>query len=200
MVAVVSVSELHIAVVVRSCVLPSVYVPVAINASVVPSAIVAFSGVTAIDTSAAAVTVSVVVPCTPPEVAVIVAVPAATLRANPCFPAVLLMVAVPVASEVQCTVVVTSCTLLSVNVPVAMNCWLVPSAMAGIAGVTAIDTSTAGLTVRVVVPVIEPDVAVALVLPTLALAATPCALTLVIDTSAVLHDTVFVMSSVLPSV
>src|SRR5438309_5797494 len=101
MVAVVSVSELHIAVVVRSCVLPSVYVPVAINASVVPSAIVAFSGVTAIDTSAAGVTASVVVPFTAPEVAVIVVVPAALVRASPEVPAVVLPGADPVVFNVQ---------------------------------------------------------------------------------------------------
>ena len=51
--------ELHAAVLVRFCALPSLYVPVAANCCVFPAAIEAFPGVTAIDTSAADVTVSV---------------------------------------------------------------------------------------------------------------------------------------------
>jgi hypothetical protein len=42
-----------------------------------------FGGVTAIDTSSGAVTVSVVVPCTAPEVAVIVVLPKASPLAIP---------------------------------------------------------------------------------------------------------------------
>jgi hypothetical protein len=49
----------------------------------VPFAIEGFAGVTAIDTSVAAVTVRVVEPLMPPDVASILLVPAATAVANP---------------------------------------------------------------------------------------------------------------------
>ena len=68
-VATVAAEELHVAVLLRFCVVPSVYVPVAVNCCVPPLAIDGFAGVTAIDTSVAAVTVSVVLPETVPEVA-----------------------------------------------------------------------------------------------------------------------------------
>ncbi len=64
-------------------VVPSLKVPVAVNCCVVPRAIAGLAGVTAIDTRAAAVTVSVVEPETEPEVAVMVVDPAATLVARP---------------------------------------------------------------------------------------------------------------------
>ena len=59
-VAVVVLEDAHVAVVVRFCVVPSLYVPVAVNCCVPPAATDGFTGVTAIDTSVAAVTVSVV--------------------------------------------------------------------------------------------------------------------------------------------
>lgn len=65
------------------------------------------------ETSCAALTVNVVAPETDPEVAVMFAVPVPTPLANP----VLSMVAVPGVSEVQVTVAVMSCRLLSLNVP-----------------------------------------------------------------------------------
>jgi hypothetical protein len=61
--------ELHVAVLLKFCVLPSLYVPVAVNCWVLPLAIDGFTGVTAIDASVAAVTVSVVLPETLPEAA-----------------------------------------------------------------------------------------------------------------------------------
>ena len=61
----------------------SVYVPVAVNCFVAPFAIDGFAGVTAIDCSAAAVTVSTVEPVTPPSVALMVLVPIATAVAKP---------------------------------------------------------------------------------------------------------------------
>src|SRR5215510_1342307 len=54
--------------VVRSCVVASVYVPVAANCCVVPLAMLGLAGVTPIDTRVAAVTVSVVEPETAPDV------------------------------------------------------------------------------------------------------------------------------------
>ena len=67
-----------------SCVLLSVYVPVALNCSVSPFAIDGLTGVTAIDTSVAAVTVSVSSGLvTPLSAAVICVVPVPTPVANP---------------------------------------------------------------------------------------------------------------------
>ena len=89
------------------------------------------------DTRVAAFTVRPVEPDTPPDAAVIVVDPAATAVANPLEPAALLMVAVPF-EEVQVTVLVKSCVVLSEKVPVAVNCSLVPFAMLGLVGVTEI--------------------------------------------------------------
>jgi hypothetical protein len=82
---------------------------------------------------------------------------------------------------------------------VAVNCCVVPSGMVGIAGVTAIETRTAGVTVSVVKPLIAPEVAATLVLPTATLVASPCALTVAMVVSAVLQVTAFVRFRVLPS-
>ncbi len=56
--------ELHAAVAVRILVLPSEYVPVAVNCCVVPSGIEALDGATAMDTKTRGVTVRVVFPVT----------------------------------------------------------------------------------------------------------------------------------------
>jgi hypothetical protein len=82
-VAVVVFDELQVTVEVRFCVDPSLYVPVAVNCVRVPSGTEAFAGVTAIESSTAAVTVNVVEPLTPVTVAVIVVFPAAEPVANP---------------------------------------------------------------------------------------------------------------------
>jgi len=140
-----------------------------VNCSVVPGAIEGVAGVTAIETSVAAVAVSVADPLTEPDVAVIVAVPCATLVASP----VVVMVATAGVLELHCTVLVMFCVLPSLNVPVAVNCCVIPSGNVGIAGVTAIETSVAVVTVTVVEPLIDPDVAVTPALPTATLLATP---------------------------
>jgi hypothetical protein len=69
MVATPAADELHVAVLVRFWVLPSLYVPVAVNCCVLPLVIDGFAGVTAMETRVAAVTVRVVLPETAPEVA-----------------------------------------------------------------------------------------------------------------------------------
>jgi hypothetical protein len=127
------------------------------------------------------------------------AAPVVTLAANPWLPLLLPIVAAAVLSELHCTVAVMSCVLPSVNVPVAENCFVVPRGITGIAGVTAIDTSVAGLTLSVVVPVIDPKVAVTLVLPTAALVASPWLFTVAMAEFALPHVTELVTSSVLPS-
>ena len=81
-----------------------------------------------------------------------------------------------------------------------MNCCVVPRGTDGIAGVTAMETSTAGVTVTVVEPVIEPEVALTLVLPNPTLLNTPCVLTVAMPEFVVLQVAEFVSSRVLPSV
>jgi len=76
-----------------------------VNCSVWPAATEAVDGVTAIEVSTAAVTVSVADPLIVPDWAAIVAVPVATLVARPA----LFTVATPVAEDVQLAVLVKFC-------------------------------------------------------------------------------------------
>jgi hypothetical protein len=128
--------------------------PVAVNCCVAPVAIEALAGVTVIDTNTD-VTVRLVEPLIEPKVACIVLVPVPTPVAKP----PLAIVATPVLVELQVTKLVTSCVLVSLYVPVAVNCCVVPLEMDGFAGVTAIDTNAGTVTVRLVEPLIEPEVA-----------------------------------------
>ena len=59
--------ELHVTVVVRFCVLPSLYVPVAVNCANLPCGTVALLGVTAIETNEAGLTVSMVLALMAPD-------------------------------------------------------------------------------------------------------------------------------------
>ena len=172
-VALVAVLEVHVADELKSCVLPSLNIPVATNCCFVPKAIEGFAGVTAIDSKAAAVTLIVVLPVIDPELAVIRAGPVPTLEASPWAFVALLIVAMAGALELHCTVLVRSCVLLSVKVPVAVNCCVIPRATLGIAGVIARETKAAGVTFRLVEPVIAPEDAVILVLPTATPVASP---------------------------
>ncbi len=104
-----------------------------------------------------------------PDDALIVVVPAPTVAAKP----ELLIVATPVFDELQVTAVVNLCVVLSENVPVAANCLVVPLAMLGLVGVTASDTSVAGVTVSVSDPDMLPDVAVIVVEPAATATAMP---------------------------
>ena len=72
---------------------------------------------------------------------------------------VLLIVATVVEEELHVAVLVRFCVVLSVKVPVAVNCSVFPMVMEGFAGVTAMDASVAGVTVNVVLPETEPEVA-----------------------------------------
>jgi hypothetical protein len=51
-------------------------------------------------------------------------------------------------------------------VPVAVNCWFVPNAIEGVAGVTAMDTSAGAVTAKVVDPLNVPELAPTVVIPT----------------------------------
>ena len=108
-----------------------------------------------------------------PEVAVIVVEPAATDVALPLEPAALLMAATVVRDELQVTAVVRFCVELSEYVPVAVNCLVVPLTMLELAGVTAMETSVAEVTISVVEPDILPDVALIVVEPAAAEVANP---------------------------
>ena len=120
-----------------------------------PLAIERFAGVTATDTSVAAVTVSVVLPEMEPEVErmVVEPVPAAVAR-----PAVLI-VATVTAEELHVAVLVRSWVVPSLKVPVALNCWVWPLVIEEFAGVTAIDARVAAVTDIVVLPLMLPEVA-----------------------------------------
>ena len=54
-----------------------------------------------------------------------------------------------------------------------MNCWVVPFARVGSAGVTSIETRVAAVTVRVVEPEINPEVAAIVVTPSALALASP---------------------------
>ena len=117
MVATVALDELHKTEAVRSCVLVSLNVPIAVNCLLVPIAIVEFAGVTASETNVAAVTVSVVLPLTDPEVAVIVVVPVPTAVASPDTPT-----ADTVIADDDHVTDGSNCVLPSSKLPTAVNC------------------------------------------------------------------------------
>jgi hypothetical protein len=75
--------DVQVAVFVRFCAVPLLYVPVALYCCVLPAATEALEGVTEIEVKTAAVTVSVADPLILPNVAVIVDVPALTPLAAP---------------------------------------------------------------------------------------------------------------------
>ncbi len=156
---------LQVATAVRFCVVLFEYVPVAVNCCVDPVGREEARGVMAIETNVSIDTVNLVDPDILPDVAVIVTMPGATAVANPFEPAALLMAATDVVDETHVTDVVRFCVELSEYVPVAVNCWVVRSAMLGLAGVIARETSVADVTVSVVDPDVEPDVAVIVVEP-----------------------------------
>src|SRR5208337_1565110 len=145
MVATDVVAEAQVTWLVRFCVVLSEYVPVAVNCCVCPLGTLGLPGVTAIDCSTAALTVITVEPLILPSVALMVDGPVATAVANP----PLVMVATDVVAEAQVTWLVRFCVVLSEYVPVAVNCWVSPLGTLALAGLKAIDTSAAGLTVRV---------------------------------------------------
>ena len=106
-----AVAEVHVTFVVMFCVLSSLYVPVAVNCSVVPFTMEGFVGVTAMDCRVGAVTVRVIpgltmVPC----VAVICEVPTPAPLARP---VPVPIVATEAVAEAQVTLVVMFCVLPS---------------------------------------------------------------------------------------
>ena len=163
MVAVPGVAEAQVTWVVSTCVELSANVPVATKVAVAPLAIDGVVVVTAIDMRGAAVTLSVVMPTMAvapvPLVAEMTDVPTAAPDARPAA----VIEAVAAVADAQVTIAEMSCVVMtfaaSLNVPVATNCCVVPFAIVGAPGVTAIETSVAVVTVSVVCPTIVPLVA-----------------------------------------
>jgi hypothetical protein len=112
------------------------------------------AGVTAIDTKTDAVTVRPVVPLIDPEVAWMLVLPAPTPVAKPA----LVIVAAAVFVEAQATTLVMFRVPPPVKSPVAVNCCVAPLAIEALVGVTVIESNT-DVTVRLVEPLIEPEVA-----------------------------------------
>ena len=111
------------------------------------------AGATVIEVSVAAVTVrTAVLLVMPPEAAVMLEVPVARPVARPA----LVMVAVVNTEEFQVAELVRSAVVESVKWPVAVNCWVSPLAMDGVAGATVIVVSVAAVTVRTAVLLVMP--------------------------------------------
>ncbi len=104
-----------------------------------------------------------------PKAALIVVLPLATLDARP----EALMVAAAGVEEVQTTDAEMSCVLLSLKAPMAVNCFVELVGIVEFAGVTAMDTKVAAVTVKDAVPLTNPDVAVIVVVPVPTLVASP---------------------------
>jgi hypothetical protein len=134
-------------------VLPSEKWPVAVKTAVPPTGIVSVAGVTVMVCRFTPVAVTVksapvagLVIAVAASLAVMYEVPIATPVASP---PELVIVAAAVVADVQVTVAVMSFVLASLYVPVALYCWVAPTATDAAAGVTAIETSvTAGVTVK----------------------------------------------------
>ena len=137
------------------------------NFKEVPAAICALAGVTVMLANFTLETVKPVEPLTEPKAAEIVLVPAARLVASP----LLLIVTEAGVEELQSTEAVMSCVVLSLKVPVAVNCLVAPMGIVELAGETASETKVAFVTVTAAVPLIPAEFAATVTLP----AATPVA-------------------------
>ena len=126
-------------------------------------------GLTANETTSAAVTVKLAEPLTAPTAAVTVLVPTAAAVAKPAE----LTVTVLVFEEVQSAVELTSTVAPSVSVAVATNERDSPLGNETTAGVTAINTGAGSTTVMAVLPEMEPTVARTVLVPTLTAVAKP---------------------------
>jgi hypothetical protein len=150
-------------------------VPTALNCCNTPRGIEEFAGVTTIEISVALVTVSVAVPEMAPDAARMVVVPAVRPRTVPLVGIESLIEPTAGADEVQVTLLVMFCVLPSAYVPVAVNEVAVVAAIDMLGGLTAIDVKGGG-TVKTVVPLMAPDVALMVVVPKATLVARPPAL------------------------
>jgi hypothetical protein len=88
-----------------------------------------------------------------------------------------LIVATPVFDELQLAELDTFRVLESLYRAVAVNCWLPPIGIEGVVGETFKPTREGATTIRLVLPLTAPDVAVMVVVPWLTLVALPPAVT-----------------------
>ena len=142
-------------------VLPSLYVPTAVNFSEVPFCTRPFAGEIAIETSVTLETVSVVELLTDPSIAVIVVLPVERLDTNPR----LVIVATVGVAELHRTDSVISCVELSLKVPVALNCLVASSGIEEFAGAIDSETRVAVVTVTEVLAETVPDVTLTVEVP-----------------------------------
>lgn len=186
---------------VTSLVVLSLYVAIAVNCCVVPSAIEGFAGLIAIETGTADVTVKLALALTEAMLAVMLTDPAATPLATPWLPVLLLIVAMVKSDVLHCTVEVTSCVLPSLKVPLAVNACVVPAGMEPDCGAMEMLTGIAAVTVSVAGTVIpENDAVIPTVpVPEPVLVATPELLIVAISVLADTHVADFVRSCVLLS-
>ncbi len=171
--ATVAAEELHFAVLVKFCVLPLLYVPVAVNSCVRPKATEGAEGVTEMEVKIAVVTVNVAEPLIVPEVALMAAVPGAIAVASP----PLFTVATEVDDEFHRAEPVRLLVVPLLYVPVAVNCWLLPAGMEALDGETEIDVKTAAVIVSLAEPLIEPTLALIVAVPCATAPARPVLLT-----------------------
>lgn len=100
-------------------------------------------GAMAIETSATGVTVQFALPETEPDAAVMVVEPVASDCPRPAVAEDMLIVATLGFDDVHCTEAVRSWVELSLYVPVAVNCCVVPSGTEAVEGEIAIETRMA---------------------------------------------------------
>ena len=178
-----------------SCVLLSLKDPLAVNCFVVPVAIVEFAGVTVIETRVAPVTVRDAVPVTEPDAAVIVVVPVPKLLANP-----LASTEATAPDEDDQLTDDNNCVLPSSKFPTALNCSVVPNAIEELAELTEIEIRCAGTTVRTLLSLKDPTVALIVVEPTATVVASPFPSTVTTDGEDELQATPLFRSELVPSV
>jgi hypothetical protein len=178
-----------------SWLVPSEYMPNAVNCWVAPTGMLGLAGVTDMEARVAEVTVRAVLPVIVPEAAVMVAVAATAVVAKP----LLLTVATDVLDEVQMTSVVISWAVPSEYKPEAANCWVTPPGMLRLAGVTDMEDRVAGVTVRVVLPRMVPEAAVMVVIPGAMDVAEPLLSTTATEVTDELQTTCVVISKRVPS-
>jgi hypothetical protein len=133
-----------------------------------------------------------------PEVAVIEVVSDALTLCPVAMP-LLLMVAALVFDDVHVTPSVMTTLVPSSNVAVATNAWVSPDVIDAFVGVTSIDLRLAYVTDAVVVPLMEPDVAVIVVVPAAIAVTSPASLTVATPVSEDDQVTELVSVLVLPS-
>jgi hypothetical protein len=119
----------------------------------------AVAGVTTNDTGIAPFTVNMAVAVWPLYLAVMVDVPGLTAVATPIVGLVFEIVATPEpvrSGEVQAETAVLSMLVPSLNVSIAVNCWVPVTGIEAVAGITSNFVDVAAFTVKILVPAAAP--------------------------------------------